>query len=462
MLYILLRLLVNIYGKHLCTFQTISDFFELNNRQDSNNFFREFQQSDKDMATFLIRKRKFRATIPIIETQILSNIELTIKQQYQIFCENHPEFNMSCATFKKIVGETDALKMYHKFKNLSKANQEDTLNTDPEIDNVSSKSIHGNISKEAKRGDDKRKLYNLSRNTPFFHKALLALLFLACGVNMEVIGMIFGVAKSTINNWLYKLPDMKRMILNSIRFWSGVVCVDEKWVKINGQWHYVLSFVDNLTGFPLHMKTVYDLKKETWAVFMKEFRKLYGNPRLIISDGSKSLAAARNSVFPKTPYQLCWFHKLKNLNDRIYKVHDIKIRSKLLIMSNNMFHNSSASSRKRTAKRIVAMNVPGVSDYVLKNILGDWKHLNQMMTSNAVERWNRKIEKVISGRYGLKSVNFVEKLLDGLWLKEILFDQRHLSQGFFTELNVYSICQENLKPAQIVRFLKDKLFKQVA
>jgi len=455
-------LLKNPDGKHLCTFQSISEFFELNNRQDSNNFYREFQLSDQDMESFLTRKRKYREAIPLIQAQILSSNDLTIKQHHQIFCENHPENKMSIVTFANIVRETDALKMYYKFKKLGKTNQTKKVNTDSAIEGLSSKSINRDISQKSKLSDDKRKQYNLSRDIPFFHKALLALVFLACGVNMEVIGMIFGVAKSTVHNWLYKLPDMRRMILNSIKSWSGVVCVDEKWVKINGKWHFVLSFVDNITGFPLYVKVVYDTKTETWVGFMKEFRKLYGKPRLIISDGSKSLAAARNIIFPKTPYQLCWFHKLKNLNDRIYKVRNNKVRAKLIVMSSNMFHNTHPSSRKRTAKRIVAMNIPGVSQYVANNILGDWKHLNMMKTSNAVERWNRKIEKVTSGRYGLKSVQFVEKLLDGLWLKETLFDQRHLTKGFITDLDMYSICQENLKAGQILRFLKDKLFKHVA
>lgn len=453
---------MNIYGKHLCTFQTISDFFDLKSRQDSNNFYRDFQHSDHDMAAFLTRKRKFRTTIPIIEEQILSDNKLSITQHYQTFCENYPQYKMSYATFTNIVRETDALKMYHKFKKSGKADKPGIINSDSLVDDISRKSINSNISQISRISDDKRKQYNLSRDIPFFHKALLALLFLACGVNMDVIGMIFGVAKSTVHNWLYRLPSMKKMILNSIKFWSGIVCVDEKWIKINGKWHYVLSFVDHITGFPLHIKTVYDTRADTWAVFMKEFKKLYGKPRLIISDGSKSLAAARNIVFPKTPYQLCWFHKLKNLNKRIYKVDDLMVRLKLLFLSNNMFHNTYPSSRKRTAMKIVEMNVSGVSDYVAKNIIGDWKHLNLMKTSNAVERWNRKIEKVTSGRYGLKSVEFVDKLLDGLWLKEILFDQRHLRKGFFTELNMFSICQENLKPVQIIRFLKDKLFKQVA
>ena len=372
---------------------------------------------------------------------------------------------MSITTFKENIKEVDGLKLYNKIIKLSKrqSKAESSVQvSENDVSDISSKSIDTEISDLSKQDDYKRKRYNLSRNVPFFHKALLALFFLACGLNMDVIALMFGVAKSTVHNWVYRLPDMKKMILNSIKSWSGIICMDEKWVKINGDWHYVLSVVDHITGFPLYFKTVDNTKAATWKPFMSEFRKIYGKPKLIISDGSTSLAAARKKIFPDVSYQFCWFHKLKNLNEKIYKVKDKKLRKKLLKMSKSMFHNTHANSRKRTVHRIVAMDIPEVSEYVEKNILGNWKHLNKMQTSNAAERWNRKIEKVTSGRYGLKSVKFVEKLLEGLWLKEVIFDQRHLRKGILTEIDVAIICQENLKPVQIIRFLKNKLFKRVA
>ncbi|MCF7920785.1 MAG: transposase [Candidatus Cloacimonetes bacterium] len=279
---------------------------------------------------------------------------------------------------------------------------------------------------------------------------------------MDMIGLIIGVSKSTIHKWIYKLPDIKKMLLNSIKYWSGIICIDEKYIKLNNKKHYVLSIVDNKTGFPLYTKTVNNLKSVTWKLFMEEFKKIYGKPRLIISDGSKSLSGGREKVFPDTPYQHCWFHKLKNLNDRIYKVKNKKTRDRLLKLSHNMFHNADPSSRKRTAHRIVAMNVPKVSEYVEKNILGDWVHLNKMMTSNAVERFNRKLDKLFANHYGLKSEEFVNKLIDGLLLKEALIDHRHFINGFFTELNMPKICQEIIKPVQIIGFLRDKLFKCAA
>jgi len=60
--------------------------------------------------------------------------------------------------------------------------------------------------------------------------------------------------------------------------------------------------------------------------------------------------------------------------------------------------------------RIVAINIPEVSEYVEKiyfRCLETSKYNADLKCSRAMES---KIEKVTSGRYGLKSVKFVEKL----------------------------------------------------
>lgn len=462
LIYVLLRSVTDLDDKEICTYQAISDFFNLNSRQDSNNYFRQFQESGQDFGAYLTRKRELGSALPFVQEQILGNCELPLIKHYQIFCKDHPEFIMSYTTFGNLVKETDALKLYNQSKKLLREKTGKKLEAISEVDvsGISSKCIGTDFISSSE--DDSRKMYNLSRNLPFYNKAIFSLYLLSCGANMSVVGNILGVAKSTVSEWIYKLPDMKRVLLNSIKYWSGIVCMDEKWLKVNGKWHYFLSVVDHITGFPLYYKQVYDLQKETWMAFMSEFKNIYGNPRLIISDGSGSLAAARRKVFADVPFQYCWFHKLKNLNKRIYLVKDEKLRNKLLEMSDRMFHNTHPSSRKRTALRIVAMDVPGVSEYVEKNILGVWKHLNKMLTSNAAERWNRKIKKVTLGRYGLKSEKFVDKLLEGLVLKEAMNNQKHLRKGFITDIDITKICQDNINSVHILDFLKAKLFESVA
>jgi transposase-like protein len=149
-------------------------------------------------------------------------------------------------------------------------------------------------------------------NFNMFGKCILIMFLIASGLNYEVLTILFGVSKASIHNWFHTLTGMKALMLKSIVRWSGVISIDEKWIKINGKWHYILSVVDNVTGFPLFFTLVTNLKAETWEIFFRRFYQLYGKPDLIISDGSNSLAKARKIVFPSVSFQLCKFHKLKN------------------------------------------------------------------------------------------------------------------------------------------------------
>jgi len=275
---------------------------------------------------------------------------------------------------------------------------------------------------------------------------------------------LFGVSKSTIHNWFYMIGNLKDMILNSIVIWSGVICVDEKWIKIKGKWFYVLSAVDNATGFPLFFMLATDLKAETWNLFFTGFKRIYGKPKLIISDGSTSLALGMRRVFPKVRHQLCKFHKLKNLFKVInLNISDDKENERVKKLAKNMFRNTTLSSRKKALKTIVSLGHKTVNKYIELHIAGDWKKLTGSFTSNAVERWNRKLEKLFSGRYGLKSIEFVNQLLAALWLVEAIKNKKnHLTECFIYKLNIRRICQEKLKLSNIISFVRHNLLEKVA
>ncbi len=103
-----------------------------------------------------------------------------------------------------------------------------------------------------------------------------------------------------------------------------------------------------------------------------------------------------------------------------------------------------------------------MASYIEKSILNKWKHLTKGYTSNSAERWNRKIEKVTQGRYGLKSVKFVDQLVVSLWLKSAIEDKRHFDECFIHDINIRKICQENLQTGKIIVFVKNKLLKNIA
>jgi len=183
----------------------------------------------------------------------------------------------------------------------------------------------------------------------------------------------------------------------------------------------------------------------------------------MISDGSSAIANAIKQVFPSANHQLCKFHKLKNLMRKIYQSNCSDSKEKMMLkLANGIFWNQTYYGRKRAAIRLMEIAPPEVSLYVKHSILNKWGQLTKRYTSNSVERWNRKIEKVICGRYGLKSDAFVIQLITSLWMKECLMDRRHFEKCLIHEFDMKKICQESIQVSNIIKFFKDKLLKKVA
>jgi transposase-like protein len=291
-------------------------------------------------------------------------------------------------------------------------------------------------------------------------KKLLVLLLYVCNVSQEMLSLLFGVGKTSIHNAIYAVcsEELEWQILSAIGCWSGKVSVDEKWLWIDERWHFALCAVDSVTGVPLLIELYPTLDSVNWTLFFTHFKALYGVPKLIISDGSRSLAIARESVFKGVRYQLCKFPKLKNLMKRLrQQSHNPKRFRRCVRLAKHMFSNTSVSSRKHAAKTLQKLAGKQVSSYIEGHILTYWRKLTMSLTNNASERFNRKIEKCFSGRYGIPSPESAEVLLRGLWLKELLLNgQKHLdATSELTSIDVSRICQEHLETSKILHVFHD-------
>ena len=85
------------------------------------------------------------------------------------------------------------------------------------------------------------------------------------------------------------------------------------------------------------------------------------------------------------------------------------------------------------------------------------------LTSNASERFNRKLEKGVSGRDGIPSVDRARVLVRGLWLKEVLLNGQHhvAATSELKSIHVSRMCQEHLDTGKILHFFHDDNPSQV-
>ena len=454
-------------GKPLFTYQQIAEAFGKKDRRDINNFVRDFMNRGGDFLKYLARKStKKDRLFPLIERQVLDAPLLSSAEHYRLFCEDHPQERICEQTFRSYVNEIAVTKLLKRFRQLgfkkeqsldvrrylqelldlpalSRVKRKEVVESFPELEPLSTS--------QARRKQGERLA------SPFWGAKLLSVVLYACGLSQEMLALLFGVGKTSLHNWIYSIcsEDLEWHILRDIACWSGQVSFDEKWIKIKGRWYFVLCAVDSVSGFPLLMDLYPTLDTVSWTLFFKRFKALYGLPELIQSDGSKALAAARKKVFPRTRYQLCKFHKLTNLIKLLrHRIEDPKLRTRCVRLAKHIFSNRWVSSRKKAVQTLQNLAGEKVTSYIDEHILKYWRNLTMSLTNNASERFNRKIEKAVSARYGIPSVESARVILRSVWLKEVLLNgQQHIeATSELRTIDVSRICQEHVDTDNILHF----------
>ncbi len=454
-------------GKELFTYQQLADAFGKNDRRDIHNFVRDFVKRGGDFLQYLARQNtKKDRLFPLIARQVLEAPLLSPAAPYRLFCEEHPQERICEPTFRNYVNDIAVTKILKRvsglgFKkeqrldvrrylqelidlpSLSRVKRKEVVESFPEIEPVSMSQARG-------KGGERLSSVGMGAK-------LLSVVLYACGLSQEMLALLFGVGKTSIHTWLYSIcsKELDWQIIRDIKRWSGQVSFDEKWIKIKGTWYFVLCAVDSVSGFPLLMDLYPTLDTVSWTLFFKRFKARYGIPELIQSDGSRALAAAREKVFPRTRCQLCKFHKLKNLMKSLRRtINDPKLLKRCHRLAKHIFSNTWVSSRKHAAQTLRKLAGEQISSSIDEHILSYWRKLTMSLTNNASERFNRKIEKAVSARYGISSEESARVILRSLWLKEVLLNgQQHFeATSEMRNIDLSRMCQEHLDTDNILHF----------
>ena len=175
------------------------------------------------------------------------------------------------------------------------------------------------------------------------------------GLSLEVIGSFFGVHKTTVMRWLEPLAALnwQEGIAKGQRFFSGILCVDEKWIQIHGVWWYLFVAVDHVSGFPLHVALLPNNSTPYCRTFLLQVKALGYQPTTIITDGWDAYVKAILTVFPNAQHLLCRFHALKAAFTRLKKsIKNWKLRKVWSEKLKTLFHTPSKRTVIRRLKRL--------------------------------------------------------------------------------------------------------------
>lgn len=141
---------------------------------------------------------------------------------------------------------------------------------------------------------------------------------------------------------------------------------------------------------------------EEWVAFVNDLYKrgLKGdNLKLVATDGSKGLHAALDMVYPLTPRQACWVHKLRNVGSYLPKKYKDECYKQLsgvyVAKSKTEAMNNFKDWRKAWIKR--CPKAVGCVEKDIDNLLNFYdcpkKHWKKIYTTNVIERQFKEVRR---------------------------------------------------------------------
>lgn len=465
---VFLRHCFNDSSEHYFTFQEIANVVELNDRRDVDNYYREFNRKKGDFKKLISRKVDLLECVDLIQSLIIQNPFLQPTELYQMFLKKHPDYKMSYNCFVKYLSQTNThviLQSIHKHLNKNNTWDSEYLMSYllAHIENpvIQKKIMNMNIATKNNSNEQFHSKINLSTD----NKSYLVKFLIGAGLSYSLIAFILGIKKSYVNKLAHRMEDFHYLLLSSIDKYSGSICVDEKYVKLNGKFGFVFSAVDKDTGIPLLVMFFEEKTHISWQTFFTIFKSHYTTPKLIVSDGCPSLGKARQLVFPHVPFQYCKFHKIKNMIKNAFKnVKDMKKVREIIDKVKQVFSRETIGGRRKALLELEKMLFGELKEYFNEHFKKEWKHLTKSLTNNAAERWNRKIKRIVSGKYGLKSPKTIQMLMNCLWFKELIMrGHSHLSnETIISKLNITDICQDMIPETRLEHYFSTNKQKKVA
>ncbi len=269
-------------GKPLCTYQQLADALGYKDRQDTNNFWRQFEASGKQFRDVLQRKMKVDDTVvdavkaEVRQDLLASASTLCERVSQKLGRTDLTEANIRAALEKvpctvvrqQIRAEWDAGAWHPKEQKLLEAIMQEWA----ERGSQRSESVLTQLDELGTQAPDQTceeivQVQQAEAVTSLFtpHAAMhaisakmrlmaVALTRYYWNVPLSRIALWMGVSKTTTSQWVIGLavalfPVVQSWISEGVK---GVhLLIDEKWLKIRGRWWFWFVALDDKTGLPL-------------------------------------------------------------------------------------------------------------------------------------------------------------------------------------------------------------------
>jgi transposase-like protein len=255
-------------------------------------------------------------------------------------------------------------------------------------------------------------------------------------VPLSRIGLWLGVSKSTVYGWIIGLTQalwavISVWVVNRVK--ASQIYIDEKWLKIQGKWHYWFVALDQATGLPILGHLLPTRTKWACRWFLIKLKRLGKYPLMIITDGLAAYVSSIAKTFSRAKHVLCVFHHQQGVS-RWVKQHlsALKAAEQVKKKMKRVIQTQDVRTIKRRLKKLEAEDAThkwGISSWIALT----WKNLTALIpalrsnsypkTTNAIERFFRAFQRFYKTRGGFHSVVSAKRELI-LFLVVYLFTQQ--------------------------------------
>lgn len=454
-------------GKAIYTYQQIADAFGYADRRNVHNFWQEFMECEGKFLDFLLRKRKVDSTVvDAVSEQLQLNIPSSLAQLCAVTNERLGRSDLTVANIRTALEQIPCTvirnEIVSKWEEGSFHPREEVIleETLAALEGEENSGQRGRVQEVLskvgiKPGDDHQDevvqqgqweaLSDLlkpdlpvSDISERIRQMVFALNLYYWNVPLSRIGLWLGVSKSTVYGWVIGLTQALWAVISVwlvSRVKASHIYIDEKWLKIQGKWHYWFVALDQATGLPILGHLLPTRTKWACRWFLIKLKRMGKYPLMIITDGLAAYVSSIAKTFSQAKHVLCVFHHQQGVS-RWVKQHlsalkasraeQVKKKMKRVIQTQDV------RTVKRRLKKLEAENAAHKWD-ISSWIALTWKNLTALIpalrsnsypkTTNAIERFFRAFQRFYKTRGGFHSVVSAKRELI-LFLVVYLFTQQ--------------------------------------
>ncbi len=432
---VFLRMLKDEQGKRMFTFQELSALFDSANRQASSQHMEDFRDSGCDFLDYLTRKRKVdSAVVEAVRQELMVDplaklVELQERVNGKLERKDLTKANMKVA-MEQIPYDEIRNSILNQLANGEAHYQESYLLSEMMASSEAGTAKARTVGERA--GIQIPETGGMSVSDPTSIRSLVTpdipassvkdslkwvvycMVLYYHGVPLSVLGGWLHVRKTTVLRWMIGLslelfPLVYRWIYDGVK--ANIVYIDEKWLKIQGKWHYWFVVLDSETGLPVLASLLNTKSRWSCQWIGCKLKQIGKIPKVIITDGLLSYCALAG-MLKGAKHILCHFHHQQAVTAWLKKrfTDKAQIDTRKKQMKKVLQTTDKRTARRRFARLKESADELGIKEWIdqteanLPKLLPAVGSSRIPKTTNAIERFFRAFNRFYKVRCGFFSV----------------------------------------------------------